>query len=267
MKTTEESSNHQDLDKKSISELLTGINQEDKTVAKVVETNITDIERLCTVIVEKLNHGGRLFYIGSGTSGRLGIVDASECPPTYGVPHGLVIGIIAGGDIAIRKAVENAEDDTEQGWKDLKEFNVTSKDVVIGLSASGSTPYVIGALIKCNNNKVVTACIVCNKNSKISKLSDYPVEIIVGPEFVTGSTRMKSGTAQKLVLNMITTSVMIKLGHVLGNKMVDMQLSNDKLVDRGVKMICSQRRISYDAAKVILLKEGSVRHALSFIDK
>jgi N-acetylmuramic acid 6-phosphate etherase len=267
MKTTEESSNHQDLENKTVLELLDGINREDCTVANAVNSCIPFIGELCEVIIKKLENGGRLFYIGSGTSGRLGVLDASECPPTYGVPHGFVVGIIAGGDGAIRMAVENAEDDTEQGWKDLEAFKVNSTDVVIGLSASGSTPYVIGALEKCKENNIVTGAIVCNSGSSIEELSDYPIAVIVGPEYVTGSTRMKSGTAQKLVLNMITTTVMIRRGHVIGNKMVDMQLSNAKLVDRGVKMICSQRVIDYETAKSILLQEGSVRLALTYLDK
>ena len=267
MKTTEESSNHQDLENKTVLELLDGINREDCTVANAVNSCIPFIGKLCEVIIDKLENGGRLFYIGSGTSGRLGVLDASECPPTYGVPHGLVVGIIAGGDGAIRMAVENAEDDTEQGWKDLEDFKINSTDVVIGLSASGSTPYVNGALEKCKENNIVTGAIVCNSGSSIEKLSDYPIAVIVGPEYVTGSTRMKSGTAQKLVLNMITTTVMIRRGHVIGNKMVDMQLSNAKLVDRGVKIICSQRVVDYEEAKRILLQEGSVRLALNYLDK
>jgi N-acetylmuramic acid 6-phosphate etherase len=209
-----------------------------------------------------MKSGGRLFYIGAGTSGRLGIVDASECPPTYGVPHGLVIGLIAGGDKAIRKAVEFAEDDTKQGWQDLKEHKITSKDVVIGIAASGTTPYVTGALEKCNRKKITTACITCNAGSPVALAAKFPVVAVVGPEFVTGSTRMKSGTAQKLILNMISTSVMIKLGRVRGNKMVDMKLSNNKLLDRGTKMIMRERKISYEKAGKLLKKYGSVRKAV-----
>jgi N-acetylmuramic acid 6-phosphate etherase len=209
--------------------------------------------------------GGRIFYMGAGTSGRLGIVDASECPPTYGVPQGLVIGLIAGGDKAIRKAVEFAEDDKQQGWKDLQQFKINKKDVVIGIAASGSTPYVIGALENCNKNGITTACIVCNKGSEVAKVAKHKIEVVVGPEFVTGSTRMKSGTAQKLVLNMISTSVMIKLGRVKGNKMVDMQLSNNKLVDRGTKMVADELKVTYKKANELLLKHGSVRKAVNSI--
>ncbi len=214
------------------------------------------------VIVEKMQAGGRLFYIGAGTSGRLGVVDASEIPPTYGMPHGRVIGLIAGGDTAIRKAVENAEDDPEQGWKDLEEHLINQQDVLIGIAASGRTPYVIGALKTARANGVVTGCIVCNEGSEVAKNSDFPIEVVVGPEFVTGSTRMKSGTAQKLVLNMISTTTMIKLGKVKGNKMVDMQLTNIKLVDRGVKMIMSETGISYEEAEQLLRQHGSVRKAV-----
>ena len=223
---------------------------------------IPNIELLVSVIVEKMNAGGRLFYMGAGTSGRLGVVDASECPPTFGVEHGLVIGLIAGGDSAMWKAVEFAEDSKEQGWEDLNKHNVSQKDVVIGIAASGTTPYVIGALEKCNEHKILTGCIVCNSESPVANVAKYPVEVVVGPEFVTGSTRMKSGTAQKLVLNMISTSVMIKLGRVKGNKMVDMQLSNNKLVDRGTKMIMNELGIDYDSANELLLEHGSVRKAV-----
>ncbi|HMC02232.1 MAG TPA: N-acetylmuramic acid 6-phosphate etherase, partial [Flavobacteriaceae bacterium] len=236
-KTTEEDSNYNHLEKMSVKDLLININSEDKSVAHSVEKVIPKIEKLVEKIVEKLKRGGRLFYIGSGTSGRLGIVDASECPPTFGVPYDLVVGIIAGGDTAIRKAVEFAEDSFEQGWIDLKSHNISDKDVIIGIAASGTTPYVIGALKNCNENNILTGCITCNENSPLSQIAKYPIEVIVGPEFVTGSSRMKAGTAQKLVLNMISTSTMIQLGHVKGNKMVDMQLSNNKLVDRGIKMI------------------------------
>lgn len=262
IKTTEQDSNHNHLEKMSVSELLTNINKEDKTVPFAVEKALPQIEALVTQIVKKLNQGGRLFYMGAGTSGRLGIVDASECPPTFGVPHNLVIGIIAGGDYAIRKAVEFAEDSQTQGWKDLQDHNISSKDVVIGIAASGTTPYVISALEKCNEHNIITGCISCNKNSPLSNVAKYPIDVVVGPEFVTGSSRMKAGTAQKLVLNMITTSTMIQLGHVKGNKMVDMQLSNNKLVDRGAKMIMKEINVSETEALDLLNKYKSVRNAV-----
>lgn len=261
-KTTEKDSNYDGLDKMSINELLTNINNEDKTVPYAIEKVIPSIEKLVAVIVNKMEVGGRLFYMGAGTSGRLGVVDASECPPTFGVEHGLVIGLIAGGDSAMWKAVEFAEDSKTQGWEDLQKHNITTKDVVIGIAASGTTPYVIGALEKCNENGIITGCIVCNSGSPVAKTAQYPIEVVVGPEFVTGSTRMKSGTAQKLVLNMISTAMMIKLGRVKGNKMVDMQLSNDKLVDRGTKMIMAELNIDYSKANELLLKYGSVRKAV-----
>lgn len=263
IKVTEQSSRYHHLEKMSLQELLTNINQEDQTVPEAVARVIPDIEKLVAAIVDKMLAGGRLFYLGAGTSGRLGIVDASECPPTFGVPHGLVIGLIAGGDAAIRKAVEFAEDDREQGWKDLQEFNITEKDVVVGIAASGTTPYVIGALQKCRQEGIITGSVCCNPDAPLSAEADFPVEVVVGPEFVTGSTRMKSGTAQKLVLNMISTSVMIQLGRVEDNKMVNMQLSNDKLVDRGVKMLMEKLQLTdYDQAKELLLKAGSVRKAM-----
>ncbi len=261
-RTTESSSNYNHLEKMSVKELLSNINKEDKTVPFAIEKVIPKIEKLVNVIVKQMKQGGRLFYMGAGTSGRLGIVDASECPPTFGVSQGMVVGLIAGGDKAIRKAVEFAEDDREQGWKDLQEYKINAKDVVIGIAASGSTPYVIGALEHCNKNNITTGCIVCNKGSEVAKVAKYKVEIVVGPEFVTGSTRMKSGTAQKLVLNMISTSVMIKLGKVKGNKMVDMQLSNNKLVDRGTKMVADELKVPYKKASELLLKYGSVRKAV-----
>jgi N-acetylmuramic acid 6-phosphate etherase len=262
MKTTEADSFYQNLEYMSVSELLINMNKEDKTVPNAVEKAIPQIESLVNKIVEKMQTGGRLFYIGAGTSGRLGIVDASECPPTYGIEQGVVIGLIAGGDKAIRKAVEFAEDDVTQGWVDLEKHHICEKDVVIGIAASGSTPYVIAALKTCNTNGIVTGCITCNAGSELANVARYPVEVVVGPEFVTGSTRMKSGTAQKLVLNMISTAVMIKLGRVKGNKMVDMQLSNHKLVDRGTQMILKNTGITdYEAAKALLLKHGSVRKA------
>ncbi|MFY9310985.1 MAG: N-acetylmuramic acid 6-phosphate etherase [Bacteroidia bacterium] len=261
-KTTESDSKYNALEKMSVTELLTNINNEDKTVPLAIEKVLPKIEKLVKVIVKQMQQGGRLFYMGAGTSGRLGIVDASECPPTYGVPQGMVIGLIAGGDKAIRKAVEFAEDDTQQGWKDLQQHKINPKDVVIGIAASGSTPYVIGALEACNKNNITTACIVCNKGSKVAKTAKHKIEVVVGPEFVTGSTRMKSGTAQKLVLNMISTAVMIKLGRVKGNKMVDMQLSNNKLVDRGTLMVAKELKIPYKKANELLLKHGSVRKAV-----
>ena len=261
-KTTEQDSNYNHLEKMTVKELLTNINQEDKTVPFAVEKVIPEIEELVLKIVDKLKIGGRLFYIGAGTSGRLGIVDASECPPTFGVPHGLVIGLIAGGDSAIRKAVEFAEDSTIQGWKDLQNYDITKNDVVIGIAASGTTPYVIGALKECNQNNILTGCITCNKNSPLSKTAQLPIEVIVGPEFVTGSSRMKAGTAQKLVLNMITTASMIQLGKIKDNKMVDMQLSNNKLVERGVKMLINELNVTQEIAEELLDKYNNVRLAI-----
>ena len=264
--TTESDSTYNDLEKMGVRDLLSNINEEDKTVPFAVEKEISKIEKLVSVIVSNMEEGGRLFYLGAGTSGRLGVVDASECPPTFGVEHGLVIGLIAGGDSAMWKAVEFAEDDKELGWKDLQEHHINDKDVVIGIAASGTTPYVIGALEMCNNNGIKTGCIVCNNDSPVAKVAKYPIEVVVGAEFVTGSTRMKSGTAQKLVLNMISTAVMIKLGRVKGNKMVDMQLSNNKLVDRGTRMVMNQLGIDYDTANELLLKYGSVRKAVDSAD-
>jgi len=268
-KITESNSRYNHLEKMEIKKLLVSINKEDKKVPLAVRKVIPAIEKLVKVIVSKMRNGGRLFYIGSGTSGRLGIVDASECPPTYGVPHGLVVGLIAGGDKAIRKAVEFSEDDIEQGWKDLKANKISKKDVVIGITASGTTPYVIGALEKCNKNGIVTGGITCNPGSPVAITAKHPIVVVVGPEFVTGSTRMKSGTAQKLVLNMISSAVMIKLGRVRGNKMVDMQLSNKKLLDRGTKMIMRElsartpsEKLPYSSANKLLIKFGSVRKAL-----
>ena len=261
-KVTEADSHYDSLEQMSTVDLLHNINNEDEKVARVVKQQIPSIVSLIEVIVEKLKLGGRLFYLGAGTSGRLGILDASECPPTFGVSHDLVIGLIAGGDSAIRKAVEFAEDNNELGWEDLKKYDVSNNDVVVGIAASGTTPYVVGALKRCQEHNVTTGCITCNLNSPLSTHSDYPIEVIVGPEFVTGSTRMKAGTAQKLVLNMITTSSMVKLGKVLGNKMVDMQLSNNKLVDRGIKMITDKTSVSSEKAKELLLKHGSVREAI-----
>lgn len=262
IKTTEQDSNYNHLEKMSVKELLININNEDKTVPFAVEKALPQIEALTQQIVNSLKEGGRLFYLGAGTSGRLGIVDASECPPTFGVPHELVLGLIAGGDNAIRKAVEFAEDSKTQGWLDLKEYNITQKDIVVGIAASGTTPYVIGALEKCNENDIVTGCITCNKNSPLALTAKYPIEVVVGPEFVTGSSRMKAGTAQKLVLNMLSTTTMIQLGKVKGNKMIDMQLSNNKLVDRGEKMLVSSLNIDQEKAKELLEKYGSVRQAI-----
>ncbi len=246
----------------SVKDLLTNINREDQTVPLAVQKVIPKIDKLVTHTVKQMKAGGRLFYMGAGTSGRLGIVDASECPPTFGVPQGMVIGLIAGGDKAIRKAVEFAEDDNEQGWKDLLKHKITDKDVVIGIAASGSTPYVIGALEQCNKNGIITGCITCNKGSRLAATARFPVEVVVGPEFVTGSTRMKSGTAQKLVLNMISTAVMVQLGRVQGNKMVDMQLSNNKLIERGTRMIVKATGVTTAKAKKLLLQHGSVRKAV-----
>ncbi|MEN3324609.1 N-acetylmuramic acid 6-phosphate etherase [Mariniflexile soesokkakense] len=261
-KTTEQDSNYNHLEKMSISELLSNINNEDKNVPLAVEKALSQVEALVSIIVSKLKEGGRLFYMGAGTSGRLGILDASECPPTFGVSHELVIGLIAGGDSAIRKAVEFAEDSTTQGWEDLKAYQISNKDVVVGIAASGTTPYVIAALKTCNDNNIITGCITCNKNSPLSLTAQYPIEVIVGPEFVTGSSRMKAGTAQKLVLNMITTTTMVQLGHVKGNKMVDMQLSNNKLVDRGTKMIMAELNIPEEEAKNLLNTHKNVRTAI-----
>ncbi|WP_333864915.1 N-acetylmuramic acid 6-phosphate etherase [Chitinophaga sp.] len=262
-KVTEQPSHYRHLETMAIQEVLTNINNEDKTVPLAVEKAIPQITKLTAAIADKMLAGGRLFYMGAGTSGRLGILDASECPPTYGVPQGLVVGLIAGGDSAIRRAVENAEDDREQGWRDLQQWNITDKDVVVGIAASGTTPYVIGALKACRENGIITGSISCNPGSPVSEHADFPVEVVVGPEFVTGSTRMKSGTAQKLVLNMISTTVMIQLGRVEDNKMVNMQLSNEKLVDRGVKMVMEQLQLSdYETAKGLLLEYGSVKRAV-----
>jgi len=261
-KTTEQSSHYDSLENMSVIDLLKNINNEDKTVPLAVEKALPQIENLVTKVVEKLKLGGRLFYIGAGTSGRLGIVDASECPPTFGVPFDLVNGIIAGGDKAIRRAVENAEDNREQAWIDLQNENIGENDVVIGIAASGTTPYVIGGLEKCNEQNIITGCITCNYGSPLALTAQFPIVVVVGPEFVTGSSRMKAGTAQKLVLNMISTATMIQLGKVKGNKMVDMQLSNDKLVDRGVKMIMGEIPVDYEKAAELLKEFGSVRKAV-----
>jgi len=258
---TESSSNHDGLEKMSVNELLVKMNQEDQTVPLAIEKIIPEIENFVSALIPRMEEGGRLFYIGAGTSGRLGIVDASECPPTFGVPHGMVIGLIAGGDAAIRKAVEFAEDSSNQGWKDLEEYQIGKLDTVVGIAASGTTPYVIGALEACNDRGILTASITCNPGSPLASLPKHPMIPVVGPEFVTGSTRMKSGTAQKLVLNMISTSLMIRLGRVIGSRMVDMQLSNNKLVDRGTKMVMEALNIDCEEANALLLKHGSVRNA------
>jgi N-acetylmuramic acid 6-phosphate etherase len=261
-RTTEKDSYYNNLEKMSVNEILQNINKEDQTVPLAVAKALPQIEALATVTAAKMKAGGRLFYIGAGTSGRLGVVDASECPPTFGVPFDWVVGIIAGGDNAIRKAVEFAEDDTGQAWIDLGEYNINDKDVLVGIAASGTTPYVVGGLKKANEHGVTTGCIVCNSGSPIAAEAQYPVEVITGPEFLTGSTRMKAGTAQKLVLNMLSTTVMIQLGRVKGNKMVDMQLSNDKLVDRGTKMVMRETGVDEETAAGLLSKYGSVRKAV-----
>ena len=258
-KTTEQNSLYRNLEKMSTHELLTNINHEDQKVAQAVQQSIDYIEKLVEIVVEKLSNDGRLFYIGSGTSGRLAIVDASECPPTFGVSRDLVIALIAGGDSAIRSSIESAEDNTEQAWKDLMKYKITTKDIVVGISASGTTPYVIGGLEKCQENSVYTGCITCNQNMPITKFSDIIIEIPVGPEFVTGSTRMKSGTAQKMALNMLSTAVMIKLGHIMDNKMIDMKMTNSKLKIRGIKIITNKFNINEKEAKNLLNKYKNVR--------
>ena len=260
---TESTSKYNSLEKMPVVQILANMNREDQLVPLAIKRAIPQIEKTIDAIVKKMKAGGRLFYIGAGTSGRLGILDASEIPPTYGVPHGLVIGLMAGGDKAIRKAVEYAEDDEKQAWKDLKAFKISKKDFLIGVAASGRTPYVIGSVKDARKNGVTTACITCNKGSELSKQVDFPIEIVVGPEFVTGSTRMKSGTAQKLALNMISTTVMIRLGHVKGNKMVDMMLTNKKLIHRGARMIAEEMKIDLEEAEKRLMKYGSVRRAVA----
>lgn len=265
--STESDSGYSDLEKMSTEEIVSAINREDATVAMAVALAAPSIVKLIDAVYERMRHGGRLFYIGSGTSGRLGIVDASECPPTFGVPHDMVIGIIAGGDTAIRKAVEFAEDDHGQAWADLKAHQISAGDFVIGISASGRTPYVKGGLTACVEEGIGTGSIACNAESEIGKIAEHAVEIIVGPEVVTGSTRMKSGTAQKMVLNMISSAVMIKLGRVRGNKMVDMQLSNVKLIDRGTRMIMNETQLDYEQSRELLLRFGSVRRALESLSE
>ncbi|MBF9236406.1 N-acetylmuramic acid 6-phosphate etherase [Hymenobacter sp. BT683] len=260
--TTESPSEYNHLETLSTAELLAGMNQLDQTVPQTVAKALPQIELLVEAIVARLAAGGRLFYIGAGTSGRLGVVDASECPPTFGVPAGLVVGIIAGGDSAIRQAVEGAEDDAEQAWKDLQAYNVNAKDVLVGIAASGRTPYVIGGLQQARAAGLATGCVVCNADSGVAAAAEFPVEVVTGPEFVTGSTRLKAGTAQKLVLNMLTTAAFIRLGHVKGNKMVDMQLSNIKLVERGERMLMEELGIDAAEAAQLLKQHGSVRAAL-----
>ncbi len=263
-KITESTSEYSNLDEMTTLDLLEGINSEDQKVAIAVKNVIPEITKFVDQVVQKMKEGGRLFYIGAGTSGRLGIVDASECPPTFGIDHGIVVGIIAGGDNAIRRAVEFAEDDTAQGWTDLLAYDINDKDSLVGIAASGTTPYVIGAIEKAKANGVLCAGISCNPGSPLAVNADIAITPLVGPEFVTGSTRMKSGTAQKLVLNMISTTIMIKMGRVKGNKMVDMQLSNNKLVDRGVKMIMDETQLSYSESEILLNKYKSVRKAIDF---
>ena len=261
-KITEQPSNHNDLEKKSIGEIISSINEEDHRVAVAVQKKLNDIEKLIKRIEPRMKKGGRLFYIGAGTSGRLGILDASECPPTFGVSDQIVIGLIAGGDKAIRKSQEFAEDSLEQGWEDLKKYGINSNDSVIGIAASGTTPYVVSTIKKCNEKEILTGCITCNSNSPLSKEAKFPVDVVVGPEVVTGSTRMKSGTAQKMILNIISTTLMIRLGRVKGNKMVDMQLSNNKLVDRAEKMLMNELKINLDEARKLLQKHKSVRKSI-----
>lgn len=260
--TTEQASAYNNLEKMDTFELLSNMNTEDKMVPVILEKAIPSIEKLIDAIYENMKNGGRLFYIGAGTSGRLGVLDASECPPTYGVPDDMVIALIAGGDGALRKAVENAEDNFELGWKDLQQYDINNNDALIGIAASGTTPYVIGAVKEAKNAGIVTGCITCNKNSPLSLAVDFPVELVVGPEFVTGSTRMKAGTAQKLALNMISTTVMIKLGRVRGNKMIDMQLSNKKLVNRAVQMIMAEIHVDEELAAKLLDEHKNVRAAI-----
>lgn len=261
-KITESESLYDNLDQMSVRELLEGINNEDRKVAIAVGREIPKIEKLVTRIVERMRRGGRLFYIGAGTSGRLGVLDASEIPPTYGMPNTLVIGLIAGGDRALRNPVESAEDDLDKAWEELQQYHINTNDTLVGIAASGTTPYVIGALRKARSEGILTASISCNPDSPMAADAEIAIEPVVGPEFVTGSTRMKSGTAQKMVLNMITTSTMIKLGRVKGNRMVNMQLTNQKLVDRGTRMIMEELRLDYEQSKNLLLLHGSVREAI-----
>jgi len=263
---TEQPSNFDNLEKMSVHELLVNINKEDSKVHLAVRKAIPMIEALVNRIVEKMSEGGRIFYLGAGTSGRLGVLDASEIPPTFGV-HDRIIGLIAGGETALRRAVEAAEDDPEKAWKELQIFNINEKDTVIGIAASGTTPYVTGGLQRARENGILTGCITCNPASRIVEVAEYPVVVVTGPEFVTGSTRMKAGTAQKMVLNMISTTVMIKLGRVKGNKMINMQLTNKKLIERGIRMLVEELNIQREAAKILLMQHGSVKKALEYYRK
>lgn len=261
-KITEKDSHYDALEQKTVSELLSGIHQEDQNAVAAVGKVLTQVEQLIKKVVKQLQNGGRLFYIGAGTSGRLGVLDASECPPTFGTDPEKVIGIIAGGDFALRNSIENAEDDPHQAWKDLSQCNINSQDIIVGIAASGTTPYVIGGLKYCQQNGIPTACITCNENAPLAAVSDYAIEVVVGPEFLTGSSRMKAGTAQKLILNMITTTSMIQLGRVKGNKMVDMKLSNDKLVGRAERMVMSELNISLSEAQELLKQHDNVRASI-----
>lgn len=261
---TESSSHFDNIEKMSVDEILKNINEEDSKVHVAVEKALPQIGELITKIVKRMQKGGRLFYLGAGTSGRLGVLDASEVPPTFGVPDTMVIGLIAGGETALRKAVESAEDDPEKAWKELEIFNINTKDTVIGIAASGTTQYVIGGLIKARESGILTGCITCNPGSKLAEVAEIPIVVVVGPEFITGSTRLKAGTAQKMVLNMITTTIMIKLGRIKGNKMVNMQLTNKKLIERGTRMIVEELNIQREAARILLIQHGSVKKALEF---
>lgn len=262
IKITEQPSLYDDLDKKSVKEILEDINTEDHKVADAVQKAIPQIEKLVTLIISRVKKGGRIFYMGAGTSGRLGVLDASEIPPTFGMPPTVVIGLIAGGDTALRNPVENAEDDMSRGWEELLQHHINSEDTVIGIAASGTTPYVIGAMRTAREHGILTGCITSNPNSPMAAEADVPIEVIVGPEYVTGSSRMKSGTAQKMILNMISTTIMIELGRVQGNKMVNMQLSNQKLIDRGTRMIIEELHLDYEKAEALLLLHGSVKSAI-----
>ena len=262
IKITEQPSLYDDLDKKSVKEILEDINTEDHKVADAVQKVIPQIEKLVTLIIPRVKKGGRIFYMGAGTSGRLGVLDASEIPPTFGMPPTVVIGLIAGGDTALRNPVENAEDDMSRGWEELLQHHINSEDTVIGIAASGTTPYVIGAMRTAREHGILTGCITSNPNSPMAAEADVPIEVIVGPEYVTGSSRMKSGTAQKMTLNMISTTIMIELGRVQGNKMVNMQLSNQKLIDRGTRMIIEELHLDYEKAEALLLLHGSVKSAI-----
>ena len=261
-KITERSSLYDNLEKKSVGEIVRDINNEDKKVALAVERALPQVEKLVTEIVKRMKRGGRIIYMGAGTSGRLGVLDASEIPPTFGMDPSWVIGIIAGGDTALRNPVENAEDDTEQGWRDLEAIGINDRDTVIGIAASGTTPYVIGALKACREHGILTGAITSNPDAPISQAADIAIEMIVGPEYVTGSSRMKSGTGQKMICNMITTATMIKMGRVKGNRMVNMQLSNAKLVDRGTRMVADELHLGYDESRRLLLMYGSVKNAV-----